>query len=80
MHGLRVYINPVDADKQGASEVFYTRRDDGPLYRWQYTDGSGRWHCSRLRAMDFAPSALSPASWKAVPVELQASLVQHYLE
>jgi hypothetical protein len=80
MQGLRVYINPVDTDARNERGVFYSRRDDGPYYRWQYKDAPGQWCCSRVRPTDFVPHALSLARWKSVPVELQTSLVQHYLE
>lgn len=82
MQGLRVYINPVDTGTRNDNEhgVFYSRRDDGPYYRWQYNNEPGQWSCSRLRPTDFVPHALSLARWKSVPVELQTILVQHYLE
>jgi hypothetical protein len=80
MQGLRVYINPVDADARNEQEVFYSRRDDGPYYRWRYEVELGQWRCSRLRSTDLSPHALSLARWKAVPIELQTSLDKHYLE
>jgi hypothetical protein len=80
MQGLRVYINPVDASARNDHRVFYSRRDDGPYYRWQYKDGVERWRCSRLGTAERLPHALSLAPWKSVPVELQVSLVEHYLE
>jgi hypothetical protein len=80
MQGLRVYINPVAAENHSGVGVFYSRREGGPYYRWQYKDGLGQWCCSRLRPEDFALHALCLARWKAVPVELQTSLIQHYME
>jgi hypothetical protein len=80
MQGLRVYINTADAYEQNGHAVFYSRRDDGPYYRWQYKDVAGQWCCARLRATDLQPHALCLARWKSVPVELQISLVEHYVE
>jgi hypothetical protein len=80
MQGLRVYINPVDTDNHSAQVVFYSRRDDGPYYLWRYEGELKQWRCSRLRRPDLVPGALSLASWKSVPIELQTSLGQHYIE
>lgn len=80
MQGLRVYIKRVDADTNGERGVFYSRRDDGPYYRWRYEAQLGQWCGSRLRTSDLIPHAFCLARWKSVPLELQTSLVQHYLE
>ena len=80
MQGLRVYINPVDMDTRNGHGVFYSRRDDGPFYRWRYEAELGQWCGSRLRQADLTTHALCVARWKAVPLELQTSLGQHYLD
>jgi hypothetical protein len=80
MQGLRVYINPVDTDNKSEHGVFYSRRDDGPFYRWRYEGEAGQWCCSRVLRVEFAPGALCLARWKSVPTELQTSLGQHYVE
>jgi hypothetical protein len=80
MNGLRVYIKPNIADPIGLQKVFYSRRGNGPYYRWLYEETLGQWRVSRVISTDFAPHSLSMASWKAVPAALQSKLGEHYLE
>ncbi len=80
MNGLRVYIKPNGAEPAGSQKVFYSRRGNGPFYRWRYEEKAGQWRVSRVIAADFAPQSLSMASWKAVPAALQTRLGEHYLE
>ena len=80
MNGLRVYLNVGGVDTRNGQRVFYSRRADGPYYRWWYEEKLGQWRGSRVHASDFTPRALSMASWKVVPMELQARLDEHYLE
>jgi hypothetical protein len=83
MNGLRVYINQVSPEGTtpfDGQRVFYTRREDGPYYRWRYEEGLGQWIFSRVHASDLTPKALSIASWTAVPTALRARLSEHYLE
>ena len=78
MNGLRVYIKPNGADP--LRTVFYSRRGNGPFYRWLLEEKGGQWRVSRVISADFTPQALSMASWKAVPVSLQTKLGEHYLD
>ena len=78
--GLRVYINPVGVDVFGEAGLFYSRRSDGPYYRWRYEKESLRWRSSRVCPSVLALRAFCAASWKAVPPALQARLDEHYLE
>ncbi|MDX6692786.1 MAG: hypothetical protein QOF02_389 [Blastocatellia bacterium] len=81
MNGLRVYINAESADAHGSRQlVFYSRRAAGPYYCWRYEEQAGQWLCSRLHPPDWTPKTLCVASWKAVPVALQARLGEHYLD
>jgi hypothetical protein len=83
MNGLRVYINQInlpDSASFDGQKVFYTRREDGPFYRWRYEEKVDQWIFSRVHASDLAPKALSIASWTAVPTALRARLSEHYLE
>ncbi len=80
MNGLRVYIKPNGADPAVAQKVFYSRRGNGPYYRWLFEEKMGQWRVTRVIAADFTPQSLSMASWKAVPVALQTRLGEHYLE
>jgi hypothetical protein len=81
MNGLRVYINPKSIDARDRYIVFYSRRADGPYYRWRYEEGLGQWLFARVTPSDaLVPKALCIASWKSVPTALQARLNEHYLE
>jgi hypothetical protein len=80
MNGLKVYINPVDTNPTRGQGVFYSRRENGPYYRWRYEEGLGQWLFSRTHPSELMPHALSPANWRDVPTALQARLDEHYLE
>lgn len=86
MNGLRVYINPVNGNGQQKQHgqqqqrEFYSRRADGPYYRWHYQDEFGRWHGARVSLSNLTLRVLSIASWESVPKALQVKLGEHYLE
>ena len=80
MRDLRVYVNSLSADEHDASATFYSRRADGPVYRWLYEEGTGRWRFSRVRLSKFDLRVLCVTNWGAVPVELRTRLGEHYLE
>src|SRR5213075_1459371 len=48
MHGLRVYINGGAVETHGGCPVFYSRREDGPYYRWSYDDSLCEWQVGRV--------------------------------
>jgi len=76
MNGLRVYINGEIAETRGGRPVFYSRREDGPHYRWSYYDD--QWRVDRVLKSGLSPKMLSPKAWKDVPAGLQKSIVDHY--
>jgi hypothetical protein len=78
--GLRVYINPASTDVEGEPEVFYSRRECGPYYRWSFRDESVRWRSSRVYPNALMLKAFCVASWNLVPSSLQAQLDEHYSE
>lgn len=80
MNGLKVYINPKDTDTPRDHGVFYSRRENGPYYRWRYEEGLGQWLFSRTHPSELMPNALAPANWRDVPTALRARLDEHYLE
>jgi hypothetical protein len=80
MNSLRVYINPANGGALKGPQVFYSRRADGPYYRWFYEEGLARWCGARVRPSDSALKMLCMTSWKTVPVALQIKLNEHYLE
>lgn len=90
MSGLRVYVNPastdlpsgigIDAPETKVDRVFYSRRGNGPIYRWLYEKNLSHWRALRVNPMDFNSRTLSMASWKTVPETLQAQIGEHYLD
>ena len=78
MNGLRVYINPQVKETCGGFGVFYSRRENGPYYRWAFEETVSLWRVSRVSPSDFSPKTLSNANWKGVPAALQKSMVEHY--
>ncbi len=86
MSGLRVYVNSpvvngtVDLTKDNVVTVFYSRRGNGPIYRWLYEEKLAHWRSLRMNSSDFDTHKLSNASWKSVPETLQAQLGAHYLD
>lgn len=75
MNELRVYSNPTGA---GEHVTFYSRRADGPFYCWRYEGAAGQWHVGRVHLPDL--KALRATKWRSVPPELQARMIDHYLE
>lgn len=90
MSGLRVYVNSastdlasgigIDAPEIKVDTVFYSRRGNGPIYRWLYEKNRAHWRALRVNPMDFNSRTLSMASWKTVPETLQAQIGEHYLD
>ena len=80
MRDLRVYVRQAVEGAPGGQAVFYSRRADGPFYRWRYEETPGRWRCARVRPSKLTLRVLSIASWDAVPTALQDRLSEHYLE
>lgn len=80
MNGLRVYIDGDgnEAETRRTRPVFYSRREDGPYYRWVYDDALRQWHVGRVMKSTSLARTLSPAAWKTLPVTLQRSIVEHY--
>ena len=89
MRGLRVYVDSPGPPRTGhieivvdvaGSRVFYSRRGNGPIYRWLYEESRAHWRALRMNTSDFDIHKLSNASWKTVPETLQAQLGAHYLD
>ena len=78
MQGLRVYISATGTETQTKPEVFYSRRGEGPYYRWSFAEDAGRWRSSRV-SLDLVPDSLRTAQ-KAVPAALRIELLEHYLD
>jgi hypothetical protein len=80
MKELRVYLGPSDLNVRGESQTFYSRRADGPYYCWFYVKKIEQWQASRVHLSRLNLKALCVASWKLIPIALQAKLIEHYLE
>lgn len=90
LSGLRVYVNSpstapaslidVEAADTTVNRVFYSRRGNGPIYRWLYEERLAHWRALRVNTSDFKVNKLLNASWKSVPETLQAQLGAHYLD
>ncbi len=78
-NGIRVYTQLVDKAASDV-ELFYSRRGNGPIYRWLYEEKAAHWRPLRMNTSDFNSHKLSNASWKSVPETLQAQLGRHYLD
>src|SRR2546423_992173 len=75
MNGLRVYIDGdgAEAETRRTRSVFYSRREDGPYYRWFFDDAVRDWRVGRVMKSATLAKTLSPAAWKTLPVTLQRS-------
>ncbi len=75
-YGLRVYVNTNGADTSTTHGVFYSRRADGPFYRWHYDAEGGRWCGSRAHLVA-KPQSFRMAQGR-VPSALRTRLLEHY--
>jgi hypothetical protein len=76
VNGVRIYTGVATTE----DSVFYSRRGDGPYYRWLFEEQAGKWRVSRVIDAAFTRQSLSLATWKNVPATLQTRLGEHYLE
>lgn len=77
---LRVHLDPSALNARGEPKIFYSRRADGPYYCWLYLEKTEQWDVSRVHLSRLNLKALCIASWRLIPVTLQARLIEHYLE
>ena len=80
MNGLRMFTGNESSGTVAEENVFYSRRGNGPFYRWSYEQALEDWHVARIVTTDFNSHSLAAAAWKVVPLSLQAKLSQHYLD
>jgi hypothetical protein len=80
VNGVRIYTAPPNATAASGDSVFYSRRGEGPYYRWLFEEKIGKWRAARVLDAAFIRQSLSLATWKTVPVALQTRLSEHYLE
>src|SRR2546422_6201266 len=53
MNGLRLYTKPASPDPAAGNNVFYSRRSNGPIYRWLYEAEVAHWRVLRMHTSDF---------------------------
>ena len=80
VNGVRVYFTPPENAADPRDNVFYSRRGEGPYYRWLYEEKAGKWQAVRVIDAAVLRQTLSLAAWKTVPATLQTRLSEHYLE
>jgi hypothetical protein len=80
VNGVRIYTATASSIAASGDDVFYSRRGDGPYYRWFFEATIGKWRAARVIDAAFIRQSLSLATWKTVPVALQSRLSEHYLE
>ena len=80
LNGLRIYVNRNAPEIEADCVEFYSRRSDGPYYRWRYETKIERWRSARMNLSDFSPGDLRAFNWKVVPSDLQRRLIEHYQE
>lgn len=86
LSGLRIYVSAASMDQRkevvdvADKKVFYSRRGNGPIYRWLYEEALAHWRARRMNTSDFDSHKLANASWKTVPESLQTQLGAHYLD
>jgi len=80
MNGLKIFVDESLSETEGGFQVFYSRRSDGPIYRWSYEHLPMQWRVSRVHASDFPSRNLCLSKWKRVPDLLQKTMTEHYQE
>jgi hypothetical protein len=78
MDGLKIFVDQGLSEPEQGFQVFYSRRADGPYYRWAYEEAPKRWRVSRVLSSDFSPKNLALSPWKSVPAPLQKKVIDHY--
>ena len=76
LSALRVYISPNAAEAVNGGDEFYSRRSDGPYYRWWYEQRTSHRRSARMHS-DFLSRELCASAWTTVPFDLQRSIVEH---
>ena len=79
MNGLRMFIRP-DSNDSVESNIFYSQRSYGPIYRWHYEKQLARWQAARVDASNWSSQELCTTPWQSVPPELKTRLSEHYVE
>src|SRR2546426_12156038 len=79
MNGLRIYINRTEPEATD-DRIFYSRRSDGPYYRWRFEGRLEQWRSARMHSEDVSPHERCISNWQNVPSALQRSLIDQHVE
>jgi len=80
VNGLHMFIVDSGTKMTYSVPVFYSRRYNGPYYRWSYEQKLQGWRSVRVQAAELPHLILSVSPWKDVPGSLRNSLRAHYVE
>jgi len=80
VNGLRIFIDEKTSADAGGVRVFYSRRSEGPYYRWSYEQEPNQWRAARMYGSRFSTDNLCLWRWKDVPAALKARLIDHYAD
>jgi len=80
VNGLHMFIVESGGQLTVRVPVFYSRRYDGPYYRWSYEQKLQGWRPVRVQAAELPHLTLSASRWQNVPRSLKTSLAEHYVE
>ena len=78
MNGLRIFTNRLTIESHDGRAVFYSRRNDGPFYRWSYYEKRDEWQADRVVPSLISPNELFATTWKTIPEPLQRSIIEYY--
>lgn len=77
MDGLRIFTNRSVSESHDGCAVFYSRRNDGPFYRWSYFENRDEWQAGRVGSL-ISRNELLARTWKTIPEPLQRSIIDYY--
>ena len=59
-----MYINGGTVETHGGCQVFYSRREDGPIIDGRMMTACVRWQVGRVLRSGVSAKTLAPATWK----------------
>jgi len=80
LNGLRVFTVDGQSLRPLELRVFYSRRSDGPYYRWSYAPNVQQWEFVRVPHEQLPYLTLCASRWNNIPRALQSKLADHYVE
>ncbi len=78
--GVRIFTLDSEDVRSDVSQIFFSRRSEGPYYRWSFAEDQQKWRSMRVPHDQLPHLPLNAWSWRNIPHALQRSLVDHYQE